>query len=330
MTSNSGPMLFALEPDRALAERMTARLRRPLARHEERDFGGGEHKIRPLDEVAGRDVFVLHGLHGEPGRSANDKTIRLLFFIGALKDAGAARVTAIAPYLAYSRKDRRTKPRDPVSTRYLAGLFEAVGTDAVITLEVHNVAAFENAFRTCRPTNVAAAGVLAAHLARTSGDTRLAVVSPDAGGAKRAELLRRELERILGREVSKAIMDKHRSKGIVSGTLFAGDVAGRTAIIVDDMIASGTTILRAAAACREAGATRVAAAAVHALFAAEAPLFAPEGPDRIMVTDSVPLSAGFAEAARARLEVVGVADLLADVVARLHSGEPVSDLLPWD
>lgn len=330
MTEDRGPMLFAFEPDRALGECMAARLARPLARHEERDFDGGEHKIRPLDEVAGRDVHVLHGLHGEPGRSANDKTIRLLFFIGALKDAGAARVTAIAPYLAYSRKDRRTKPRDPVSTRYLAGLFEAVGTDAIVTLEVHNVAAFENAFRTCRPTNVAAAGLLAAHIAGAYGDAPLAVVSPDTGGAKRAELLRRELERMLGREVPKAIMDKHRSMGVVSGTLFAGDVAARTAIIVDDMIASGTTILRAAAACREAGATRVVAAAVHALFPADAPLFAPEGPDRILVTDSVPLPAGLAESARARLDVVSAADLLADVVARLHSGEPVSDLLPWD
>jgi ribose-phosphate pyrophosphokinase len=330
MTGDRGPLLFALDPDGPFAERMAARLARPLARHEERDFGGGEHKIRPLEEVAGRDVHVLHGLRGEPGRSANDKAVRLLFFIGALKDAGAARVTAIAPYLAYSRKDRRTKPRDPVATRYLANLFEAVGTDCIVTLEVHNVAAFENAFRTCRPLNVAAAGLLAAHIARTCGESPLAVVSPDAGGAKRAELLRRELERMLARDVSKAIMDKHRSMGIVSGTLFAGDIAGRTAIIVDDMIASGTTILRAAAACREAGATRVLAAAVHALFAADAPLFAPEGPDRILVTDSVPLPAGLPEAAGARLEVVGAADLLADVVARLHSGDAVSDLLPWD
>lgn len=330
MTRDSGPLLFALESDRALGERMAARLARPLARHEERDFGGGEHKIRPLEEVAGRDVHILHGLHGEPDRSANDKTIRLLFFIGALKDAGAARVTAIAPYLAYSRKDRRTKPRDPVSTRYLAGLFEAVGTDAVVTLEVHNVAAFENAFRTCRALNVSAAGLLGAHIARTCGEDALAVVSPDTGGAKRAELLRRELERMLNREVAKAIMDKHRSMGVVSGTLFAGDVAGRTAIIVDDMIASGTTILRAAAACREAGATRIVATAVHALFAPDAPLFETEGPDRIMVADSVPLPAGLAESARARLEIVSAGELLADVVDRLHSGEPVSDLLPWD
>ena len=82
-------------------------------------------------------------------QSANDKLCRLLFFIGALKDAGAARVTAVTPYLCYARKDRRTKPNDPVTTRYIAGMFESVGTDCVVTLEVHNPVAFENAFR-CR------------------------------------------------------------------------------------------------------------------------------------------------------------------------------------
>jgi ribose-phosphate pyrophosphokinase len=92
---------------------------------------------------------VTQSLHGGPALSANDKLCRLLFFIGALKDAGAASVTAVVPYLCYARKDRRTKPNDPVTTRYVAGLFESVGTDAIMTLEVHNPAAFENAFR-CR------------------------------------------------------------------------------------------------------------------------------------------------------------------------------------
>jgi ribose-phosphate pyrophosphokinase len=95
-------------------------------------------------------------LHGGPTESANDKLCRLLFFIGALKDAGAARLTAVVPYLCYVRKDRRTEPNDPVSTKYMAGLFEAVGTDVVVTLGVHNPAAFENAFR-CRTVTLSAA-----------------------------------------------------------------------------------------------------------------------------------------------------------------------------
>ena len=139
--------LFALHATAELGAAVAAALGRPLAAHEEREFEDGEHKARPLEAVRGADVFVLQSLHGGPEQSANDKLCRLLFFIGALKDSGAARVTALVPYLCYARKDRRTKPNDPVTTRYVASLFEAVGTDAVVTLDVHNPAAFENAFR---------------------------------------------------------------------------------------------------------------------------------------------------------------------------------------
>ncbi|RPI59741.1 MAG: ribose-phosphate pyrophosphokinase, partial [Lysobacterales bacterium] len=207
----AGALLFALGSSRTLGERIAARLGQALAPHEEREFGGGEHKARPLEEVSGRDVYVLQSLHGEPGQSANDKPVRLLFFTGAHKDTGAPRATAIAPYLAYSRKDRRTKPRDPVATRYIAGLFESVATDRIVTLEVHNVSAFENAFRTCRPEHIPVAGLLADHFAAALSDGPVAVVAPDTGGAKRAELFRRVLEARLNRPIGKAIMDKHRS-----------------------------------------------------------------------------------------------------------------------
>ena len=116
------------------------------------------------------DVYVVQSLHGGPSESANDKLCRLLFFIGALKDAGAARVTAVVPYLCYARKDRRTKPHDPVITRYVAGLFEAVGADRVVTLDVHNPVAFENAFR-CR-TITATAAPLFVDYAGKSGPLR--------------------------------------------------------------------------------------------------------------------------------------------------------------
>jgi len=139
--------LFALEATRDLGKAVALALGCELAAHEERSFEDGEHKIRPLDAVGGAPVYVVQSLHGGPSESANDKLCRLLFFIGALKDAGAASVTAVVPYLCYARKDRRTKPNDPVTTRYVAGMFEAVGTDCIVTLEVHNPVAFENAFR---------------------------------------------------------------------------------------------------------------------------------------------------------------------------------------
>jgi len=171
----------------------------PLAKHEERQFEDGEHKTRPLDPVGGTDVYVVQSLHGGPSESANDKLCRLLFFIGALKDAGAARVTAIVPYLCYARKDRRTKPNDPVITRYVASLFEAVGTAVFVALDVHNPAAFENAFR-CRTVALTAAPLFVDYAKALSGE-HLCVVSPDPGGAKRAEIFRLALESALNQPV---------------------------------------------------------------------------------------------------------------------------------
>jgi ribose-phosphate pyrophosphokinase len=325
------PLLFALGASRPFGERMAAHLGLALADLEEREFGDGEQKVRPLAEVGGRDVFVVHSLNGEPGSSANDKLIRLLFFIGALRDAGVHRVTAVAPYLAYSRKDRRTKPRDPVNSRNVAALFEAMRTDAIVTVEVHNVSAFENAFRACRPEHVPVAGILAEHLASTLGDGPLAVVSPDVGGAKRAELLRRELEHRTGREVGKALVDKHRSAGIVSGTLFSGVVTGATAIIVDDLISSGGTLTRAAEACRAHGAGKIVAAAAHGLFTGGAgTLFTVAGPDEVIVSDTVPLPQGLAPGAADKITILPVSELVADVVERMHRGDAVSDLIPYD
>ena len=135
--------------------------------------------------------YVIQSLHSGPAASANDKLCRLLFFVGALKDAGAARVTVVVPYLCYARKDRRTKPNDPVTTRYIAAMFEAVGVDAIVTLDVHNPVAFENAFR-CRTVTLTAAPLFVDYAMRFKGE-KLCIVSPDTGGAKRAELLRETL-----------------------------------------------------------------------------------------------------------------------------------------
>lgn len=323
--------LFALGTSPAFGEGVARHLGCELASHEEREFDDGEHKARPLVEVGGRDVFVIDCLDGNSGGSPNDKLVRLLFFIATLRDAGAGRVTAVTPYLAYSRKDRRTKARDPVTTRYVACLFEAVRTDAIITLEVHNVSAFENAFRRCRPEHVSTAGIFADHFVSRLTEGPIAVVSPDAGGAKRAELFRRELERRTGRAVGKALLEKHRSSGVVSGSLFAGDVAGATAIVIDDLISSGGTLVRAATACRERGATKVIAAAAHGLFTGGAPeLFGPTGPDEVIVTNTVPFPSHLDRGATSKLTVIDASKLVAEVIARTHRGEAVSDLLPYD
>jgi ribose-phosphate pyrophosphokinase len=321
-----GFRLFALHATSGLGRQIAEALEQPLAAHEERDFEDGEHKARPLDSVRGTDVYVVQSLHGGPGESANDKLCRLLFFIGALKDAGASRVTAVAPYLCYARKDRRTKPGDPVTTRYVASLFEAVGTDAVVTLEVHDPAAFENAFR-C-PTVALTAAPLFLDYSRTLSRERLCVISPDPGGVKRAELFREALEAAIGAPVGKGFAEKHRSAGAVTGDLFAGDVAGATALIIDDLISTGGTLLRAARAARKAGAARVIALVTHGLFTpGAAGVIADPAIDRLVVTDTVPPFRLDANACVDKIDTLRAAPLLAETVRRLHHGQALADLM---
>jgi len=189
-------LLFALEHSHVLGNAIAQQLGLALTPHEERVFEDGEHKARPLQSVRGRSCYVLHSLYGEPSQSVNDKLSRLLFFIATLKDSAAKDVTAVVPYLAYARKDRKTQPRDPVTLRYLAQLFEAVGTDALLVLEVHNPAAFQNAFR-CNTEALDCTSLFAAKLVDQLGelshvqlgdllgdrlaDAAVAVVSPAAG-----------------------------------------------------------------------------------------------------------------------------------------------------
>jgi ribose-phosphate pyrophosphokinase len=318
--------LFALNATADLGGKIARELWVSLAPHEEREFEDGEHKARPLDSVEGVDAYVIQSLHSGPSQSAADKLCRLLFFVGALKDAGAARVTVVTPYLCYARKDRRTKARDPVTTRYLAQMFESVGTDRIVTLDVHNPAAFENAFR-C-PTITATAAPLFVDYAKKLDDRPLAVISPDTGGAKRADLFREALEKACSESIGKGFAEKRRSSGVVSGDLFVGEVAGATALIIDDLISTGTTLVRAARSARQAGARRVLAMVTHGLFmpGAEKAISDP-ALDGLVVTDAVPAFRLTAKAAQEKVEVLPVAPLLAEIIRRLHAGRPLLDLL---
>lgn len=309
------------------AAQVAAALGIALTPVEEREFEDGEHKIRPLASVRGGDVYLLQSLHGEPGLSADEKLLRTLFLAACLRDHGAARLTLVAPYLAYARKDRRTKPRDPVSLRYLAQLVEAAGIVRVVALDLHNPAAFENAFR-IEAVSLAARGLQVRHLLATLSGRPLAVVSPDAGGSKRAEALRAELEAASGSPIAMAIMEKHRSAGVVRGELFAGEVQGRTALVVDDLVSTGGTMLRCARACLERGAAAVQAVATHGLFTGDAAtVVADPRIARWLLTDSVPPFRLPAEFVSSRITLLAIAPLLAEAIRRLHEGGSIEELL---
>lgn len=262
--------IFGIEASRDGAAQLARELGLELGSHEEREFEDGEFKIRPLENVARERVCVYQSLAGGSGMSVSDKLMRALVFVGALKDAGAAEVVLVAPYLAFARKDRRTKSRDPVTTRYVAQMCESVGVDEIITMDVHNRAAFDNSFR-CRKQNIQAAPLFAEHfrvLAATA--RRVVVLSPDTGGVKRARDFSQRLAETSERAVDLAFVGKYRSEGQVSGGLFAGDVEDASVIVYDDMISSGTTMLRAALMCLDRGAQSVHVAATHGAFSARA------------------------------------------------------------
>ncbi|HYE36318.1 ribose-phosphate pyrophosphokinase [Methylocaldum sp.] len=324
---NRGPLrLFALSESRELGENIGRAMGSALAEVDEKDFEDGEHKAYPAENVRGYDVFVVQSLYDEPGKSVNDKLCRLWFFIGALKDASAACVTAVVPYLAYARADRKTRPREPVTLRYVAQLFEAAGADRVITLDVHDLAAFQNAFR-CRTDHLEAGKLLIEHFAsRLQGE--VAVVSPDVGGLKRAESFRRRLARRLGASVGSALMEKYRSDETVSGAILAGNVRGKTALIVDDLISTGGTVARAARVCREQGAVAVHVAATHGLFVGEAAdVVADPALDSLAITDSVPPFRLPPEPAHTKLTLIPIAPLFAEAIRQIRIGGSVSGLM---
>lgn len=319
--------IFAPGPGREFGGKVSAHLGVSLSAHEEREFEDGEHKIRPLINVRGKDVFVIQSLYGDNRQSVNDKLCRLWFFLGALRDASAERVTAVVPYLCYARKDKKSKPRDPVTTRYVAGLFEAMGVDRVVTLDVHNLAAFQNAFR-IRTEHLEAKRLFIEHFTPLARQEEIVVVSPDVGGVKRAEDFRQSLGAALDRPIHGAFMEKYRSEGVVSGEAVVGDVSGKMAIIIDDLISSGTTLARAAENCRARGATKIYAAASHGVFTGKASqTLSNSALEKVVITDTIPPFRLDPEFARTKLVVLDAARLFAEAIRRIHSGGSIVELL---
>ena len=309
--------LFALQASQALGMKIANQLGRELDAHEEREFSYGEHKARPMVSVRNEDVYVISSLHGDARYSVNDKICRLLFFIGALTDAGAGRVTAIIPYLAYSRKDKRTKARDPITTRYLATALQSVGTDRVVTMDIHNLAAFENSFR-CPTVNLDTTRLFADYFYASEADFD-SIVAPDFGAIKPTRHFVHVYTQVSGRILEFAVMDKRRSEGRVSSSGLIG-ATGKHVLIVDDMIGGGTTLCRATEACLEAGAERITAVATHGLFQNGAPgLFEQSGIETIAVTDTVAIeNLGLPAQALSRLQTIGSAEIFARCIEDLR------------
>lgn len=328
------PLLFAPGESRRIAEAIAQAMGVPLAPLEERRFEQGEFKLRPLCSVRERPVCVIQSLADSQDASTPARLLRLLFLLCTLRDGGANRLQALVPYLAFARKDRRTQPRDPTHTRYVAQLLESCGLQRLICLDVHNPAALDNAYR-IHVDHLSALPMFAAHFSRIFGDSEVTVASPDVGGIKRAQLFGELLAAHSRHGVPLAFVEKRRSGGQLSVGRAAGDVAGRRLILVDDLCSTGGTLRRAAAVLREAGAIEVHVAVTHAPLASGlAEVAADPAITSVTVTDSVGLATApqpsptGPEAARLP-RVLPIAPLLAESIARPLRGQPLTDLLQY-
>jgi len=317
-------LIFAPTETHALGLAASERAGIALAALEEREYAGGEFKLRPLQPVRDRTVFVVQSLAETPKSPIALRLVRLLFLIHGLRDAGADRVVVVIPYLAYARKDRRTKSRDPVYTRYVAQQLEAAGADRIVLLDVHNASSVDNAFR-IPVDHLSAMPMMAAHFMQHLPHGKLAVASPDIGGIKRAQLFRELLERKTGQEVELVFVEKRRDGEVLSGGTVVGNPGGRAAIVLDDLCSTGTTLIKAAAALRAAGAVSVHATVTHTpLEDGLMALAAADDIAQVVVTDSVGYAPMLGKPGKIRILPSG--EILGCAMARMMSGAPLAPL----
>jgi len=320
-------LIFAPGETHALGLAASRRSGIALGALEEREYNGGEFKLRPLQSVRDRTVFVVQSLAETQTAPIALRLVKLLFLIHGLRDAGASRVVAAIPYLAYARKDRRTKARDPVYTRYVAQQLEAAGTHRIIALDVHNSSSIDNAFR-IPVDHLSALPMMAAHFVQHLPQGKLAVASPDIGGIKRAQLFRELLERKTQQEVELVFIEKRREGEVLSGGAIVGNPAGRAVIVLDDLCSSGSTLIKAATALRTAGATSVYATVTHTpLEDGLAALAAADDIAQVVVTDSVGYAPSSATlGTQGKVKILPCGELLGCAMARMVSGDPVAPL----
>ncbi len=302
--------LFAGRSHPELAARIARHLDLALGEVELDTFENGETYCRYRESVRGSDVFVVQSCVPP----VNDHLVELLLMIESARLASAHRVTAVMPWYPYSRQDRKAAPRDPISARLVADLLEAAGADRVITLDLH--AGQIQGFFSIPVDHATALPLFARHLLKRGlrGD-RVVAVAPDLGRVK----LARRLSRLLECDVAVVNKTRPRREVAASGELI-GQVRGRTAILGDDMIVTGGTIIAATRVLVEAGATDVVTFATHGLFPGDAleRLVASEISE-VVVTDSVPL-----ERELPKLTVLSIAPLLAETIDAIFASRSVS------
>jgi ribose-phosphate pyrophosphokinase len=295
-----------------LVQKISEQLNSPIGKSVVKNFSDGETNVEIDESVRGMDVFVIQSICAP----VNNNLMELLILIDALKRASARRITAVLPYYGYARQDRKVSPRAPISAKLVADLITTAGASRILTVDLH--AGQIQGFFNIPVDHLFAAPVVLDYLKNIKND--IVVVSPDAGGVERARAYAKRLN------TSLAIIDKRRESPNVSQVMnIIGDVDGMSAVLVDDMVDTGGTLVRGAYALIEKGAKAVYACCTHPVLSGRAVEVLMESPiEEMIVTDTIPLR----EEAKAcsKIKVLSISNLLAEAIRRIYEDESVSDL----
>jgi ribose-phosphate pyrophosphokinase len=310
-------MLFSGRANPELAARIAGKLEVELGPVERRTFSNGEVYCRFQESIRGSDVFIVQPTCGNPdiGLTANDALMELMVMIDAAVGASAHRVIAVTPWYGYSRQDKKSAPREPITARLVARMLESAGVDRVLTMDLHS-GQIQGFFQ--KPCDHMTALFILTQYIQDLGLDDLVVVAPDVGRVKLAEKFRDKIGADL------AVLTKERpAQQVAEISYIIGDVQGKTAVLVDDMIDTGGTLKAAAQTVRDAGAKRIFVAATHAVLSGNAfENLASSAFEEIVVTDTIPLRRGAPD----NIRVLSCAELLTDSIRRIFTDDSVSEV----
>jgi ribose-phosphate pyrophosphokinase len=305
--------IFSGNSNLELAHKICRYLKVPLGKAEIDSFSDGEIRVRINENVRGSDIFLIQA--GTP--PVNKNLMELLIMLDALYRASAKRITAVIPYYAYGRQDRKDRPRAPITAKLIANIITVAGANRVLTVDLH--AGQIQGFFDIPVDHLFAGPPVLIKYFESLGLKNIVVVSPDTGSVKTCRALAKRLDANL------AIIDKRRPEDNVSEVMnVIGEVKGRTAIIMDDMVDTGSSIINAAIAVKEKGARQVYAGCTHAVLSGGAVKKIEESCiEEMVITDTIPLSE---DKHSPKIKVLSVAELLGEAIRRIHEEASVSSL----
>ena len=308
----NGIKIFSGRASTTLAKELSKYLKIPLGKINITDFSDGEIYVQVEENVRGEDVFLIQST-SSPG---NSNLMELLIMIDAFKRASAERITAVIPYYGYARQDRKAQPRVPITAKLVANLLTAVGTDRILTMELH--AGQIQGFFDIPVDHLYATPVLIDYIKKKKMKN-IIVVSPDAGGVERARAFARRINASLG------IIEKSREAKNVSKVMnIIGDVKGKNVILIDDMVDTAGTLTESINALKDNGAKNVYACCTHPVLSGPAVERISNSPlKELIVTNTIPLNKN---AKGKQFKVLSIAPLLGEAISRIHKGASVSSL----